>query len=835
MDALRLDLRYAIRGLFKSPGFTLIVVLTLALGIGANTAIFSLMDQVLMRLLPVRDPGRLVVLDAPGPTEGTTHNNSDTRTPISHPTYLELRDGSPVFDGLLAHWPAPVHLGARGRTEEAKADLVSGNYFDVLGLLPAAGRLLTPEDDRVAGGHPVVVLGHGYWARRFGSDPAIVGGSVLLNGKPMEVVGVAPAGFKGVEIGDSIDLYVPLAMQPIAIPTWKEDTLTSRRVMWLTPIARLRPGVSLEEATAGVNVVYHRILEEDIDGMKGASSAFREEFLQKKLVLLPAARGTSELRTHARVALLVLMAMVGLVLLIACANVANLLLARATSRRKEVAIRLALGAGRARLVRQFLVESVLLSVLGAAAGLVVSAWTTDLLLGAIPDASAANAFSANPDLRVALFAFSLSLVTGVLFGLVPALQSTRPDLFPTLKSESGSLMGGAGPLRFRKGLVVAQVGLSLLLLIGAGLFTRSLGKLMAIDPGFDEDNLLAFTVDPSLNGYDELRRSALYDGIRSQIAAEPGVRSVSMSEIGLMTGDGASSNFSAEGHDSIEGESNSSSHVGVGAGYFRTLGIPLLSGRGVAESDAATAPKVAVVNEAFARKFFGGRNPVGFRMAFGKTTKLDIEIIGLVQDGLTRSMRETPMPFAYLPIAQESNVGEMTFYVRHAGSAEALPGRLRTIVASIDPGLPLTNLKTMRTQVRESLLLEQVEAFLSGAFGLLATLLAGLGLYGVMSYAVTLRRREIGIRIALGAERSHVLALVLKEVAVLTAAGVALGLAGGYGLGRVIESQLYGMTSNDPLSFGLATAILLGAALLAGYVPAMRASRVDPITALRTD
>ncbi|HEY7514525.1 MAG TPA: ABC transporter permease, partial [Vicinamibacteria bacterium] len=446
MGALGLDFRYALRQLAKNPGFTAVVVLTLALGIGANTAIFTLMDQVLFRKLPVREPESLVILDAPGRYSGSTHSHDGSLRPVSHSAFLALRD-SGIFSGVLAYYTAAVHVGADGETERADGCLVSGTYFEVLGLRPAAGRLFTPDDDRTAGAHPVVVLGHGYWQRRFAGDPGVVGRTLSINGGPMTVVGVAPRGFHGTDVGGAIDVYVPLMMQRQVIPIW--SALDTWRVAWLTPFARLKDGLSLEETRARVDVLYRRLLEEDLQTIEAPSVSLREAFLKKTLRLLPGAHGASVLRTESRPALLVLTGMVGLVLLIACGNLANLLLARASSRQREVAVRLALGASRARLLRQLLVESLVSSLLGGVLGLAMSSWAASLLLRALPDEGARRVLSPDPDWRVALFALLLACATGVLFGLAPALQSTHPGVFQTLRQEAGNLVGSGGPLRIR--------------------------------------------------------------------------------------------------------------------------------------------------------------------------------------------------------------------------------------------------------------------------------------------------------------------------------------------------------------------------------------------------
>jgi predicted permease len=833
MHGLKGDLRYALRRLAKSPGFTSIVVLTLALGIGSNVAIFTLMDQLLLRALPVKDPERLVVLDAPGPNTGHTENSSSTLTPISHPMFVDLRDQATVFDGVLAHYRTPVHFGVRGETHPADGDLVSGTFFEVLGVKPALGRLFTPDDDRMPGGHPLVVLSHGFWRRRFASDPRVVGQSVAINGRPMTVIGVAAPGFHGVEVGASVDVFLPLAMQPVIVPALPQGTLQNRRVMWLGSMARLKQGLSREQAASGVNVLYRQILLEELKHIRSRSERFRTEFPKKTLVLLPGGRGTSELRGQSQTTLLVLMGMVALVLLIACGNVASLLLARASARQKEVAVRLALGASRSRLVRQLLCESVLLSVLGGGAGLLFSSWTADLLLRADPGGSAALVFSAEPDLRVAGFAFVLSLLAGVVFGVAPAFQSTRPDVFPTLKAESGGVLGGTRPFRLRKGLVVAQVALSLLLLIGAGLFARSLGNLENLDPGFDPGRLITFTVDPSLSGYDNARQVALFKELQDAIAAEPGVRSVSLSAVPLMTGSDWSATIKVEGYEPKEDEDMNPNLDAVAPGFFRTLGLPLVAGRDLTDTDVERAPKVAVVNEEFARYFFGSQDPLGRRFGYGRSGEPDVTIVGVVRDSKISSLKEKRRRYAYVPYTQQRDMGYMAYYVRAGAGTDALWGRLRKIVGGVDASLPLTRFKTMEEQIGESLLVERLVASLSAAFGLLATLLAALGLYGVMSHAVALRTREIGIRMALGAERSRVLGRVLGDVGALTAIGIALGLPGGYGLGRLVEAQLFGLSARDPLTFTVATATLVMAALLAGLIPAARAARVDPMVALR--
>ena len=832
MNDLVQELRFALRTLGKNPGFTSVVVLVLALGIGANTAIFGLIDQLLVRSLPVKDPERLVVLDAPGPYSGGTHNNSETLTPVSHPMFEALRDRNEVFSGVLARFATSAHVSAGDTTERVRADLVSGRFFTILGVGPALGRVLAPEDDVQPGGHPVLVLGHGFWERRFASDPRVVGSTLVVNGHPMTVVGVAERGFHGVEVGDSVDVYIPLMMQAQVLPTWRRG-LGDWRTRWLTPIARLKDGMSKEQARAGANALYRQLLQEDLETVTSNSESFRERFAQKELLLLEGGRGVSSLRHQSRTPLLVLMGMVGLVLLIACANAANLLLARASARRREIALRIALGASRMRLVRQLLIESMLLAVGGGALGTIFAIWTGDALLRSLPYENATRVFAAEPDLRVALFTFLLSLATGLVFGAAPALQATHPAVAPTLKNEAGTLVSRSSG-RFRRGLVVAQVALSLLLLIGAGLFVRSLSNLAAIDPGFAPERLLTFSVNPSLNGYDLGRRMETLARIQQEIAAMPGVRSLSLAEVGLMTSSNASSTVKVEGYEAKEGEDMNPDLNGVGPEFFATLGIPLLSGRDFSEADGLEAPRVAVVNEKFARYFFGDSDPLGRRFSFNRE-KIPITIVGVAGNGKSMSLREEPDRFVYLPYTQSTDLGSITFYVRTEVAPEALAAPVRGAVGRVDAALPVTDLKTMTRQIQESLFVERMVMSLSVAFGGLATLLAAIGLYGLLSYTVAMRTRELGIRVALGAERKELLLLVLREVALLALLGIGIGFPAALAFGRVLESELYGLSARDPMAIGLATLALLATAALAGYIPAARASNVDPMVALRQE
>src|SRR5262245_13487072 len=827
MSQLVHDLRFALRTLLKTPAFTLVVILTLALGIGANTAIFSLTDQLLLRLLPVKDPQQLVVLDGPGAFQGRTFNNGT----FSYPTYRDFRDRTSVFSGVIARFPAPLTMMTDGRAERVSGELVTGNYFDVLGVGAQLGRTLTPSDDMTPGAHPVAVLSHNYWMRRFAGDPSVLNRSITLNGSPMTIVGVAPPGFYGIVVGENPDVMVPVMMKAQMTPTW--DDLQNRRSRWLTVMGRIKPGLSREQAEAAMNVVYRQINEEEITLNPTASKSFHDRFVARHLFLREGAKGQSDLRNQFSTPILVLMGMVGMVLLIACANVANLLLARGAARQKEVAIRLALGASRGAIVRQRLIESLALSGAGALLGLAVAWWTGTLLLKTLPFEEAARTMTAVPDGRVTAFAIAVACFTALLFGLAPALQSTRPALTSTLKDEAGSVVGGTGHARFRKALVVAQVGLSVLLLAGAALFARSLFNLKSLDPGFRSDQLLGFSIDPSLSGYSRERALAIFQQLEEQLGALPGVRSATASVIALMTDSNWSSTVKVEGYQPKEGEDMNPDVNGVGPGFFATMGQPLLAGREFTVKDIAGAPKVAIINETMSKYFFGKDNPLGRHIGWGRSEGADIEIVGVVKDSKTTTLRQEARRFVYTPYMQEAEIGQMTFYVRARSDASGIGASVRQAAQRVDPNLPIFDMKTMAVVMDESLFVERLVAALSVAFGGLATLLAAIGLYGVMSYSVSRRTREIGIRMALGAERNAVLWLVLREVAMMIGIGVGVGVPLALALSRVVQSQLFALSATDPLALAGAALLLATVALLAGYLPARRATHVDPMLALR--
>ena len=838
MSALAQDLRYAFRTLARARGFATVVILTLGLGIGANTAIFSLLDQVLLRPLPVAAPETLWQLDGPGPWSGRTF---DART-FSYPMYRDLRDQNTVFAGLVAEFGAPATVTVRERSERVNAELVSGNTFDVLGVPPYVGRTLTEDDDRVPGGHPVVVLGFGYWQRRFAADPGVVGGSITINSTPMTVVGVAPPAFAGIRSAAAPDVFVPLMMKAQLTPTL--DDLLDRRSRFVTIVGRLRPGGTPAAAKASLDVLYRQLNEGELQStFTDATESFRTRFRAKTLVLYPAARGISDARAAFSGPLTMLMAMVGLVLLIACANIANLLLSRATTRQKEMAVRLALGASRSRLAQQTLVEGLVLAAAGGLVGILLSIWLGDLLLSMLPSDGSSPALSTTPNVRVGLFTLVVAVLTAIGFSLAPAAQAAALELNKTMREAGAGTGGGRRQARLRKSLVVVQVALSMLLVAGGGLFARSLYNLQHLDRGFDTSGMISFSIDPSLSGYDQGRIRQLADRLLTDIRALPGVTSASLAEIAALTNSNTQRTIEVLGHTPVQGENMNAWANKVAPDYFRTMRLPLVAGREFTERDAADAPLVAIVNEAFARRFFGNENPIGRRFGWSVIDNpAAIEIVGVVRDSFYSSVRqgasgpgETPI-FAYAPFAQGQRLGQLTVYVRTTPAAMAgLPDLLRRTLTQADPSMPAFNMEAVDTTVQASLFSERMLALLSAAFGLVATFLAAIGLYGVMAYTVSRRTREIGIRIALGAERHSVLWLVLREVAAITATGIGLGIPAAVALGGLIRSQLFGVSATDPVMIALASAVLVLVAFGAGWLPARNAAKVQPVRALRSE
>jgi len=834
MGNLLQDLRYALRTFRKSPLFVAVALLSLAFGIGANTAIFTLVDQVLLRLLPVKDPQQLVLLWGRGHHYGS--NNGRYR--LSYPMYEDFSRNNQVFSGMFARWGSSMSVSADGKTESVDGELVSGTYFPVLGVGAALGRVFTPQDDQTPGGHPLAVISYRYWVSRFARDPNVVGKKILVNGYPLTIIGVSQAGFDGTNPGASPQIRVPLMMKAQMDPVGAsfDYNLTSRRGRWINVFGRMKPGVSFEQAKASLQPSFHQMLEMEVREKAFARAApeTRQRFLTMWMDLLPASKGDSDLRQQFSNALLVLSGIVGLVLLIACANVANLLIARATARQKEIAVRLALGASRSRIVSQLLIESVTLALAGGVAGLLLAVWIDQALLGFLPAGDSPITISTVPDARILLFTLGVSLLTGIVFGLAPALQSTRPQLAGTLKDQVGSIAGGTS-VGIRKSLVVAQVALSLLLLIGAGLFIRSLSNLKDLDPGFQIGNLLEFQINPVRNGYKPERSLDFYRQLSEDLNAIPGVESSALAIMSVLAGDEWDDSVAVEGFSHTAATTPDPHMQFISPDYFKTMHIPILAGRDFRMTDARGAPEVCIVNEKFAKKYFKDGNALGRHIGMGGDpgTKLDIEIVGIVGNTKYESMREEVPIEVYQPYRQMPFVLGMTGYVRTTRQPEQAFSSIRTAVNHLDGNLPVSGLETLEKQQQESLITERLVAALSAGFGILATLLAAIGVYGVMAYVVAQRTREIGVRMALGAARRDVVWLVMKEVLALAAIGIAIGLPAALALTKLAKSQLFGIQPYDAVNIALATAAIALVAALSGYVPARRATLVDPLRALR--
>ncbi len=829
-------LKVALRTLTKTPFVTAVAILSLALGIGANAAIFSLFDQLLMQSLPVRDPGGLVNFLNPGPKPGSQScgGAGGCDEVFSYPMFKDLEAAESGFSGIAAHVAFGANLAQDGETVHGAGMLVSGSYFGVLGVRPALGRLLTTADDQNIGEHFVAVLSHDYWRNRLGSDPGVLNGTIIVNGKSMTIVGVAAEGFRGTTFGAQPDVFLPLTMRDAMFPTWWG--FEERRGYWAYLFGRLEPGVSIERASAEINNVYSAIVNDvEADVQQGMSDATMEQFRAKELVFEPGYRGQSNFHDEAQTPLMLLLGITGTVLLIACANIANLLLARGAKRDQEIAIRGSIGASRWQLLRQLLLESSLLAALGGVASLLVAQWTLAAIGAVVPDG---GLDSLTLTLRPAMLAFTavLALGTGLIFGLYPALHSTRTDLATVLRSNAGQPAGAGDASRFRSSLVIAQLALSTALLMVAGLFIKSLLNVSQVDLGLRADNIVAFGISPELNGYEPEESKALFQRVEQELAAMPGVTGVTGAMGAILSGNNWGNDVSVEGFEWGPDVDNNARMNRIGPAYFSTLGIPLMAGREFTADDALEAPGVALVNEAFVEKFgLEGARAVGKRMAVGSgpDTELDLEIVGVVQNAKYSEVKQVVPPLFFTPYRQDESIGELTFYVRSSGSPEQTLRAIPAVVERLDPNLPVEHMITLEQQAADSVFLDRFLGTLSSAFALLATLLASVGLYGVLAYTVAQRTREFGIRMALGADGGRVRSMVLRQLGRMALIGCGVGLAVALALGRAAESLLFELQGNDPLVV-VTSIILLGlVALVAGYVPALRASRIDPMRALR--
>jgi predicted permease len=825
------DVRYGLRMLRKNPGFASIAILTLALGIGANTAIFSLMDQIMLRRLPVKNPGELVILRSPGRGDGHVWTDGDAAQSFSYPAYKGLRD-CPAVSGMLARFAFDASIASRGQTERGLGELVSGNYFEVLGVQPAFGRLLTADDDRVPSGQPLVVLSHAYWTQHFGGDPGILNQTLLVNNTPLTVIGVAQKGFEGIQVGQTPQIFVPMMMKPQMTPN--RNGLDDWNDAWLAILARRKRGLSWEQTEGVLTAAYRPLLEQQLATIKGWDQKRRALFLEKKIVLLPGASGRRTVQTDSGPALLTLFALVALVLLIACTNVANLLLAQGASRQREFAIRTAMGASRGRMVRQLVIESLLCAAAGGVLGLFMGLWLMNILT---PEVVASGVSGLSPKLNgtVLAFASGTTLMAGVLFGLIPAWRVTRSSVTQTLKDQGSTGSVAMSHVRFRKLLVAGQVAFTLLLLAGACLFTKTLWNLRTQSLGLDITNVITFSISPALNGYDTTRSIALIDQMRERFAALPGVKAVGSSELSTLTGSDMGANITVEGGPQLPEDQEHILYDPVSPGYFSAIGVPLMAGREFNSGDTSARGKVAIVNETMAKRFFPKGNPVGSHFGFGAgdAVKPDIQIVGVIKDNKQDHVRSEMAPYIFLPYAQRDKLSGMTFYVRTQQDPLQIADELRGSVRELDPNLPVYDLKTFQRVVDEDLLAERLIAGLSASFGVLAALLAAMGIYGVLAYLVIQRTREIGIRMALGAASRQVRTLIYKEMGYIVAAGALVGLPVAYGLAQVSASLLYGVRANNPGIYLVALTVIAVFAAAACYLPVRRATRVDPMVALR--
>ena len=831
MHTLLQDVRYGLRMLAKNPGFTCIAILTLALGIGANTAIFSLLNQVLLRRLPVRNPEELVVLKSPGPIHGHLWSDGDSSEMFSYPVYQGLAKNTTVFDGVLARFEFAASIASHGQTDRGSGELVTGNYFEVLGVRPALGRVLSPSDDDVQGAHPVLVLSHAYWMRHFGGDTGALNRTTLVNNTEMTIVGVAQPGFNGIQVGQTPDIFVPMTMKGQMTPI--RNGLDDWNDSFLAVFARLKPGVSIAEAQAGVNIGYPGLLEQQAARLHMHND--REEFLNKKIVLSAGSQGRTTLQRDSGPALKALFGMVALVLLISCTNVANLLLAKAAARQREFALRSALGATAGRMMRQLLIESFLCALGGGVLGLIFAGWVMNILTGAVVSEAGVQGITASVDGSVLGFTAAATGVSALLFGLVPAWRATRTGVSQMMKDQGSTSSAGPGHVRFRKYLVAGQVAFTLLLLTGGALFSRTLWNLRKQNLGLSTENLITFSIAPQLSGYDDAKTVLLVEQLRERLGAIPGVLGVAASQVPVLTGTDMGSNITIEGRQNLDTDDMHVNFNAVSANYFSTMGIPLVSGREFNAGDTAKSTKVAVINEAMAKEFFPNRNPIGVHIAAGagNDTKPDIEIVGVVKNAKEGHVRDAKRAYFYQPYSQFRELFGMSFYVRSQQDPLLTANALREAVRRADANLPVYELKTVQRVVDEDLFAERVVAGLSAAFGGLAALLAALGIYGVLAYLVMQRTREIGIRVALGAEAGHVRGLVFKEVGWMMLGGAVVGLPLAYALARLSESLLFGVHAGDVPVYVASLGIICLVALAACYIPSRRATRIDPIVALR--
>ena len=825
-------LRHALRQLGRRAGLSALMIVMLALALGATTAMYSIYYEALVRPLPVVEPERLVNLGAPGPKLGSTSCGwaGDCQHVFSYPMFRDLEARQTGFAGIAGHSEFEASLAFRGTAIPAGGMLVSGGYFGVLGVQPALGRLLTPADEPRVGEAAVVVLSYGYWRDELGADPDVLGQTLAVNGQPLTIVGVAPAGFFGTVWGRRPRVFVPLSMRWLMEPTLPRNDET-RTAYWIYAFARLRPGETLTTANASINTLYSGILNEvEAPLNAGLPPIALEQFRRRTITLEPGALGQSDLRA-VPTQLTLLLGATALVLLIACANIANLLLARGVARASEMALRASLGASRGRLIAQLLLESLAVAAAGALASVPVALLTLRGVLALSPDWVVDNV-TIGVGRASLLFAAVATLMTVVLFGLAPAVHATRADLASVIKGQAPQAVGGRGTARFRAALATAQIALSTLLLGLAGLFTQSLANVARVDLGMNVDSLVSFSVAPRLSGYTAEGTAQLFDRIEHELAAVPGVSDVTSASVRVIADETWGYGVSVDGFEQKVGVSTDAMSNMVSPGFFKTLGVPLLAGRDFTDTDRLGASRAAIVNQAFVRKFGLGDSPLGKRFGVGQAEH-DIEIVGVAADAKYNKVKgEIPAQY-FLPWRQDPSIGRLSFYVRVTVEPATLLQALPRVIASIDPNLPLDGLTTVRRSVQENVFLDRLVALLSAGFAALATLLAAIGLYGVLAYDVARRAREIGLRLALGAAPSALRGMVLRQVGLMAAVGIPVGLVTAVAVARAASALLYGLTGYDPEVLTASVGVVCAVVGAAAYLPARRAVRVAPMEALR--
>jgi predicted permease len=822
------DLRFSMRSFLRSPSFTATTVLSLAFGIGATTAIYSLVDQVILHALQVREPERLVLVDWKGDQVASGFGSWNL---MSYPICRDLQLHDRIFEGVLCRAPTIVTLSAGGEPAPVAAEIVSGTYFPTLGVGAALGRVLASSDDRTAGASPVVVLAYDFWTTQFASAPDVVGRKVLVNQYPMTVVGVASPTFHGIDVGEVPSLWIPVSMSAQAIPGF--DRLLNRRTRWMQILGRLRPGVTPEQARAGLQPWFRAMLDEDArrPEFPKVTAQRRARFMASTIELTPAPQGHSSLRRRLSQPLWVLFAATAVLLGLACLNVAGLFLARGSARDREISTRLALGASRGRIGRQLIADSILLALAGGILGVALAPAAMQALIAFLPRDTAAHALRAAIDSRLLLFAFLVSVAAGVLSGFAPALHAGRRSLVSSLRERGGS----PGGVRLRKMIVAGQMALSLILVVGAVLFARTLTRLLAKGPGFETTSLVSFGVDPDRNGYSPAQSSALVRRIHDELRTSASTEASALARFPLLTGGSWNNQMTIQAARRVATDREVNLNA-ITPGFFSALGIRITAGRNFDERDSIApgdaGARSAIVNETFVRRYFEGANPLGALICIGSgpDAKPDIAIVGVVADFSYRGLREESEQ-AYFPMLDGHEGG--VFYVKVRGTLEQAAQSIRSVVHRADPALPVTNFRTVNEQINRSLNTERMLATISAAFGALAVLLSLVGLYGVMSFVVTERTREIGIRIALGARRGSAVWLVLRDALVMVAAGTAVGLPCVAVLGRFVESQLFGVTATDPITIAATTMLLAVAAVGASLLPAYGAAAVNPTDALR--